>query len=376
MFEFKTKQYADFNDMKKYIDDMGSSYLHLDESGNKNQICFGISFDETSSRKWTYNFHYNVTGRPEKRDLYGFDDDDDPVRAFEYENEGAFKRQIRSGMFYLINYIDTEILRAETIGSAEINAKVVQAPVDGYKTSTVFNNLQGNMDTLLMFPIVLIFLRFVYLILYEKEHKIAQNLRNMGMSMYQFYFSWWLFYTILSFIYALVFTALTIRVIAPDCNFLLYFALFFFTAEVFLSIGIFISSFFSKAKPGVLCAIIAFFIMFGVSIAQGAISGANLNTNTWFALSPLSGLKNACNVILLVQSFYRSFGFDLVNKEINLFKYSIWFWMVFIQSILFYFLGIYLDQVWPKDTGVAKHPLYCFKKKKAAKQNLSKVVNF
>lgn len=77
---------------------------------------------------------------------------------------------------------------------------------------------------------------------------------------------------------------------APNANVLLYFLYYFLTGQYLLCLAIFLSSFFSTAKPGVLSAIIAFFVLFGVGVAKGAISGANLNTNTWLALSPFAGL--------------------------------------------------------------------------------------
>lgn len=279
-------------------------------------------------------------------------------------------------MYYLINFIDTEILRAETANSnAYINTRITLAPTPAYKVSEVYLNLQGNMGNLIMFPLIVVFLRFTYLLLFEKEHKIAQNLRNMGMSMYQFYFSWWLFYTIVVFCYAVIFTVLAMRAIAPNANVLLFFALYFFTGEFFLCLAIFISSFFSQSKPGVLGAIIAYFILFGVGVARGAITGATLSTNTWFSLSPLAGLSAACNNMLLVQSFYQSFGFSEASQNILAYKYSIWFWFTFVESVIFYFLGIYLDQVWPKDTGVPRHPLFCFMKKNKLPKAFNKVVN-
>lgn len=174
---YKTKPYDSFDDMKTYIANSGSSYLHLDENGNKNAICFGISFsegDSSSSRKWTYNFHYNMTGYEQYRDLYGFFPEEERVRPFEIENKKQFKKNIKSGMVYLINYIDTEILRLTTSKTdAYINADMVYAPTPAYKTSTIYNNLNGNMNILIIYPLLVVFLRFIYLILYEKEQKIA-----------------------------------------------------------------------------------------------------------------------------------------------------------------------------------------------------------
>lgn len=196
----------------------------------------------------------------------------------------------------------------------------------------------------------------------------------MGMSMYQFYFTWWLFYAILITIYSLLWTFMTKGVIASEANFFLYFCLYWLTGLFLLSLGIFIASFFSKAKPGVLCAIIVAFFMLGAQIAMGAISGTTLTEHFWFSLVPIMGLEYAGNQILLVQSFNRSFGFDLFTTKILEYKFSYWFWISIVEIILFYFLGIYLDQVWPKDTGVAKHPLFCFMKSKKKDARLNKVV--
>jgi hypothetical protein len=52
-----------------------------------------------------------VSGNPEFRDIYGFDEDEPRLRPFEQENPETLKRMVASGAFYLINFIDTEILR-------------------------------------------------------------------------------------------------------------------------------------------------------------------------------------------------------------------------------------------------------------------------
>lgn len=77
-------------------------------------------------------------------------------------------------MYYLINFIDTEILRLVTSDTnAYINADMMEAPTEKYKSSTIYDVLQEYMNMLILFPILVIFLRFTYLLLFEKEHKIA-----------------------------------------------------------------------------------------------------------------------------------------------------------------------------------------------------------
>ena len=173
-------------------------------------------------------------------------------------------------------------------------------PTFAYKNSTVYENVQGNTGYFIIFPLLILYLRFVYSILFEKEIKAAQNLRNMGMSMVKFYMSWYLFYTIIIAIYALIFTLISKRAILPDADFVMYYLLYFITGMYFISLGLFVTSFFSKAKPGVLCAIIFFFVLFGVGIAKSSIESKSLSLNTWLTLSPIAALTDASNIMLLV----------------------------------------------------------------------------
>jgi hypothetical protein len=144
------------------------------------------------------------------------------------------------------------------------------------------------------------------------------------------------------------------------------------TGFFFLSLGMLITSFFDKAKPGVLFAIISFFILYGVQISMDSFEAQSLKRNTYFALSPVAGLKKAGSIVMLAQSNDQAFGFDNFGETVLDFGYSRWFWITLIESVLFVLLGIYFDQVWPKDTGVRKHPLFCFMKK--GKGKIGKVV--
>lgn len=38
-----------------------------------------------------------------------------------------------------------------------------------------------------------------------------------------------------------------------------------------------------------------------------------------------------------------------------------------VQSVVLYLLGIYIDQIWQKETGKAKHPFFCFKRRKSSR---------
>lgn len=115
-----------------------------------------------------------MTGNPEFRDMYGGDPNQPEIKKFIQEDLKLLTSQMKSGLFYLMNFIDTLILRQET-GNNEsyINALFVPAPTPAYKTSQIYTYLNGNASSLIVFPLIIIFLRFSYNILYEKEQKIA-----------------------------------------------------------------------------------------------------------------------------------------------------------------------------------------------------------
>lgn len=120
------------------------------------------------------------------------------------------------------------------------------------------------------------------------------------MSMTKYYLSWYLFYSNILLVLSLIWTLMVKPYIAPDANFFMFFFFYLLTGLYFMSLGLFITSFFSKAKPGILCAIIFYFIMFGLGIVKTSIEEPSIKTTTWFSLSPLSGLDNACNNLLIV----------------------------------------------------------------------------
>lgn len=185
----------------------------------------------------------------------------------------------------------------------------------------------------------------------------------MGMSIVKYYMSWYLFYSILLLALTIIWALMTKSLIAPDANFILYASLYFVPGMFFLSFALFITSFFTKAKSGILCCIIAYFVLFGVNVTKSAISGGDLESNTWFALSPLAALDSAANVLLLVQSFYQPFGFNLLGTEILSFKFGIFLLISISESIVLVLAALYFEQVVQKETGIAKHPLFCLKRK-------------
>lgn len=369
---FRVQTFETAQEIDDYINQ--DDYAEMTPNG-RDQICFGVLLEESSSDQYTYSVHYNVSQNPEFHDVLRLEEDQ--ISQFVREDTGQFNKQVSSGFFYLINLMDNLILReAVNTQTARINAKLTKMPVEAYETSNVFvaTNSGGLLVYSIDFPVLIMFLRFIYSMLNEREKRIAQNLRNMGMSTLNYYFSWITTYFILSLVYSTIYSLIVNFTLLPNVNFFMIWLLFFLTSMVFISFGVLIVGFFTKAKPGVLCGIILFIVFFGTEIALSSFDTLTVDQVRWFALSPVASLAKVAQGMTISQSFYQDYNFSLFSEVIQNFKYSIFFWTAILQTIILTLLGIYVDLVFPKATGVRKHPLFCFIGRKN-NSNLSKVVN-
>ena len=60
------------------------------------------------------------------------------------------------------------------------------------------------MASLIVLPLIIVFLRMTYGLLQEKEKKIKEGMKIMGMNDSSFYLSWLIYYEIIYFIISLI----------------------------------------------------------------------------------------------------------------------------------------------------------------------------
>ena len=69
--------------------------------------------------------------------------------------------------------------------------------MEEYKDDPLPESLRGSADFYTSLPLLLIFLRYIYSILTEKEKKIREGMKMMGMTNSSFYCSWIVTYLII-----------------------------------------------------------------------------------------------------------------------------------------------------------------------------------
>jgi ATP-binding cassette subfamily A (ABC1) protein 3 len=193
----------------------------------------------------------------------------------------------------------------------------------------------------------------------EKEKKITENMRNMGMSLLPHYLAWFSFYLLVLFVCSIIWTFLVKVTFFAASNVILIWLLYFLTGVVLLTVSFIVCSFFVSAKPGVLFGIITFFLFYGVTILTTTVESPTESIYNGFALSPFTSLSFAARSSVLLESLNKyGIHFEHIGITIDNFKYRTFIIITILESIIFFFIGIYLDQVWPTEIGIKKHPLF------------------
>lgn len=76
--------------------------------------------------------------------------------------------------------------------------------VPAHKKDDLYTILNGKMGSLIVLPLIIVFLRMTYGLLQEKEKKIKEGMKIMGMNDSSFYLSWLIYYEIIYFIISLI----------------------------------------------------------------------------------------------------------------------------------------------------------------------------
>lgn len=370
-FKYKVLYFKDQEAIQTYVKSESYGNPNTTDPGYNQSLCLGISFTNTEKGNWRYSVHYNTTGNPSWFDL--MDLGQPQVIKFQQEipMDYHWMNQIKSGLGMLQELISNLILRQENAQTKEgyVASEVIMAPVKSYTSSKLYDNTnKGDLSFFILFPLLINYLKFIYNVVNEKERRITENLRNMGMSMYKHYASWIIFNTGILTLVTLLWAILAKIFMFHQSNFILVFLLIFLPALTFQSIGVFVSAFFAKAKSAIIAGIVMFFLSDLVRSAAQSVQNPPEYLVKWMAMSPSQGVANAGGIIVQAESYSDGFGFGDIYSEVNGFKY-IWFVQVQLFAfVLFIVLGLYLDQVWPSEIGQKRHPLFfildwCPKKK-------------
>ena len=189
----------------------------------------------------------------------------------------------------------------------------------------------------------------------EKEMKLREGMRMMGMSDLALTVAWYTVYLVQFFIIALI-VSLTVKLsFFPRTDFSLLLALFFSVGAASTALCYMISVFFSRAKMasgvGSLLFLALFFPYFKVNSPDSANKG-------WGALSHTVAFGLALDIVSTLEASNQTLQWSNSGAVVNGYSMARALWAILGDAALYTALALYLTEVVPQEFGVPQHPLF------------------
>ena len=197
---------------------------------------------------------------------------------------------------------------------------------------------------------LVVYLSIVRGILKEKESKAREGMRMMGMSDSSFYLSWIIYYLLVTFVISLICNLILKASIFKHSDYFLMFLVHWIYGISLIFQGIFVTSFFTNSKMGVVFGIVLFISLYGLEQAWKSISLTTV-TKALTAILPQTAMSYCANTFIAPEIMGQGILWQDIAVSIDKFSILTGIVMMALNIIIFAFLSIYLDQVIPGEFG-------------------------
>ena len=351
LFTFSFKSFESVEKMRDYVKDgnYGTADYPL--------ICFGISFSK-NNKNYEYGLHYFDSimedgiqdipdGRGEPNDQFQEGPDMD-----------SYDLYLTNGLNFIQKIIGEYIIddiNGQNSFVANIEIGMVAQKYNFYRTDP-FGSFVGYIIPFFiviayMCPLCLYVLRMVR----EKETKAKEGMKIMGMSEGIYFLSYFIQYFIVNIVYS-VCNTIVISQVFKHVHIVFIFLLFFLWGMCVFSLAFFFQSFIDKTRVALILSLLLYFIMFFLSMA---VMSQNANKILKIVLSIFPAVAIELGVIIYgyFESHFKDLEFKHLAKTYQNYSILTMIIMLFIDFLLYLFLGYYLQNVVSHDFGISK-PFY------------------
>ena len=201
---------------------------------------------------------------------------------------------------------------------------------------------------------------YVYRIVGEKESRIKETMKIMGLSETEYFLSFFIQYLVISIIVSLI-NALLFKVTFSHIPFhFLYFLILLWALDIF-ALVYFFQSFIDKKRIALILSLVIYFIMYCISLLC-VFDKRSIFLKIILSIFPPVGLNIG---ILLLNKFEYHFKY-FFNKDFtiqyNNYSIEIMYIMFLIDFFFYLLVGYYLENVLPHELGVHKPWYFLFTK--------------
>ncbi len=158
---------------------------------------------------------------------------------------------------------------------------------EAYRDDPIFTVLGGSMDMLCLLPLLIIYLRQTSSMLSEKEKKLRETMKIMGMSSVTYYFTWLIRYFSVYLVAHIACSAI-IASSFTTINFGVVFITFLMFDILLIVQSCFIQVFFTRAKIGMVVALLFFLLQFVVNFIVRNSNNPTYEQSLYGSFSPHS----------------------------------------------------------------------------------------
>jgi len=313
--------------------------------------------------EYSLRFNGSMLGYDDPLDI-PFTQSNRRVDIIKSQNIVSLKKYANKGFLQIQNLVDNLILKQEISNpAAEIRHEVSSVSLPEFQIDNLAGVLGGNSQLIICVPLFLPYLRMVSYIMHEKETRIKEGMKIMGLTGNIFYLSWLITYSIIYTIIS-IFVSLIMKVsVLTYSSYGLIFLWHWLFCLSILAIGLLCTVFFNNAKVGNIISFVVIFVMAWPS----NFANSDQTTRTakfWATAAPMSSIQLSSIQIFELEVTKIGVTTDTLDLMYNEYKLS-WhyIWAAIITSVAL-ILTFYFDQVIPGQFGVSKHPLFCLMKKK------------
>ena len=251
--------------------------------------------------------------------------------------------------------------------SAKIESQITSRIVEAHVNDDLAQTLSGQFQFFFELPLLLPYLRFINGIVREKERRIREGMKIMGLKNSAFYFSWLITYFLIFTIISIFSSAILVGGFFQHTGFGWVFLWHWEFVLCLMALGFFITVPFSKAKQANIAGfLIAFlFQFFGALNNSGNASSMQL---LGMSFAPQTSLQLSGSQLIILDSIGLGLNKETVSLEVQGYKMTYHYIIMLLDTLIFIISGIYLDQILPSEFGIRKHPLFCLLRNKSSRK--------
>ena len=336
------------------INDLNEYVKSPNYGNNKELLCFGIYFDYNEEiDKYDISLHYFAS-------INDYEYNDIPSTLEPNLDEFLTGPEfVSSALYYYYGYLKIMKLIYDFILQKEIGnkyAKIDMLIINQKFNLVVKDKFEYFMGYMLGFFLIITYAipltRYIYIMVKEKEAKLKEGMKIMGLSETYYFLSYFIQYFILNLLYSIV-NSIISRLIFKHIPYIYIFLLFFLFGMNIFALIFFFQSFLDKTRLAMIVSILIYFLMYFLSSSFTG-KGIKHYIRVIVSILPPIALQLGLNVITRFEVTQKNFEKGDINLKYRDYCIKDMLIMFIIDFFFFLFLGYYIQNTISHDFGISR----------------------